>query len=189
MKIYAEVKIDGLWCKVGQEFTSTYTELKDQLVDRVFDGYDRELYLFLTLHSPTGLPSDLSTHLSTVAVDSPSCHWTTLGDLLNWTVWDEPVYKTGYITEWQYKRLKDKNIKPTYVVPKAMGPVTTPFMFNMLEQHPSLRTTSKYYLKYKYDPQTPYEKFSHFCSISIPELISLIPEGGNAEDVRIIILK
>ena len=59
MKLYAEIKIDGQWQRVGPEFTSTYPELQGHNVDRVFDGYDKELFALIATNAHHDVPEDM----------------------------------------------------------------------------------------------------------------------------------
>lgn len=188
MIMYAEVCQDGQWHKVGKEFMSTYEELDGQLTDRVFDGRNKDLTSFLfdncfMSSNPESPSEEIKKFMEKEIVYS-----LTLNEILGLD-WEKEDYKLGYITEWQYKRLKENGIQPVNIIkdPFHIGNiVVSPFLMDMIIAHPSLRQDARYYIQYKYDFNTIKDQCEFFCNVSIPRLINLIPEGGSSEDVRII---
>lgn len=190
MVMFAEVRENGKWHKVGKEFTSTYEELMGQLTDRVFDGRNVHLLSFLSENSIPGFPYDASDEIKNHVVFKhySSMHHITLKDLLDLD-WDKESCQYGYISEWQYERLKNNGIEPVSIIKNLLGrDVTTvsPFLMDMIIANPSLRQDTKYLVEYKYDKHIMKELCDFFCNVSIPGLIKLIPEGGLSEHVRVI---
>lgn len=188
LTIFAEVKHQGQWQKVGRVFTSAYEELSGELTDRVYDKPDASFGSFLAVHSYEGLPEDVSNEIAAHRFfQGDLVYHASLDQLLNFN-WDEVRSKIGYITEWQYARLKQDGLKPVTVLDKTIDGTRTvsPFFMDMVFQFPSMRTTHKYYVRYEYNHQLVREQYAFFCETSIPSLINLIPEGGSTEDVRIV---
>lgn len=189
--MFAEIKIDGIWQKVGKEFVSTYPELSDG-TDRVYDKYDKELMRWLTYNiEPQGIPLDASAEIKEHKYfNDKQIYWLTLEELLSLEIWDTEIFEgIGFISEWQYKQLKEKGSVPIHIRPKVHGinAITVmPFEMDMIMRYPKLRATSSYYIQYNYDQTAVRNKFDFFCNTSIPRLIELIPDGGTAKDVRII---
>ena len=103
--------------------------------------------------------------------------------------WDKEFYETGYISEWQYKNLKNNALKPVNIVkhPYRLGKlVVSPFYMDMVLSGFILREEGKYYIEYQYNKSTARETFKFFCETSIPGLLKLIPKGGSTNDVRVI---
>lgn len=191
--MFAEVRQDGVWHKVGKQFKSTYEEIDGVLTDRVYDGNDIDLISFLA--NDYNCELDYIDSLD-VSDESKSHHllqnrlvnMCTLKNILSLD-WDATVSKTGYISEWQYERLKKDNIKPISVLDRPLrkdAEMVTPFEMDLIIEYPFLRTAPKYYVSYKQIEQQLKDKYQFFCKVSIPELIRLIPENGTTEDVRII---
>lgn len=187
MIMFAEVKQDGIWHKVGKKFISAFYDLGQ--TDRVFDGRNKELEAFLCDNSyATNMPLDASEEIkNNKYMGAVNC--ITLGELLDFN-WDKEVYKIGYITEWQYESIrKHSDFKPARILDVPFwkdAEVVSPFKMGLIIDNPILRTSDKYYIEYKYNETTIREQCKFFCEVSIPALIKLIPEGGTTEDVRII---
>lgn len=189
LTMFAEVKRDGEWHKVEQCFTSTYEELADQLTDRVYDGRDKQLIPFLIAQSCDIMPEDVSEEIrSHKFFQGDNIYHCTLKELLSFN-WDKVVYKTGYISKWQYERLKKNGVTPVSVMDEPVlktTPVVRPFQADFIIGYPSLLKGNQLYVVYEYDHKPFYELCEFFCKVSIPSLINLIPEGGTAHDVRIV---
>lgn len=185
--MFAEIKINGTWQKVGKEFVSTFPEL--DTTDRVYDKYDKELVCWLTYNmTPQGMPVDASAEIKNHKYfESKQIYYITLYELLSLEIWDTEIFESiGFISEWQYKQLKEKGSNPIHIRPKVHGIVVMPFEMDMIMRYPKLREASSYYIQYNYNQTALRNKFEFFCNTSIPRLIELIPDGGTAEDVRII---
>lgn len=192
MVMFAEVRKDGQWHKVGKEFISTYEEMDGQLTDRVFDGRCADLDIFLVNNCDiAGMPYDVSDDIKNHAVFThyKTVYCCSLKYLLEFN-WDEEIYEYGCITEWQYKRLKENGIPPVHIASERFSfdsIIVHPFLMDMILKHPSLREKNKRYcVKYKHKKKTLREQCEFFCNESISGLIKLIPENGTANDVRII---
>ena len=191
MVMYAEVRKDGVWHKVGKEFVSTYAEMEGQLTDRVFDGRNKTLEEFLMKNNfyTNYIPNNASEEIKNSVHFDGVVHWVTLKYLLDLD-WDQEIYDTGYISDWQHKRLKEHDINPVSILREHRAKdrkVVSPFMMDMIIAHPALRNDSfGYYVTYVYNKRTIKKECEFFCYVSIPKLIELIPEGGTTDDVRII---
>ena len=188
MVMFAEVRENGQWHKVGKEFVSTYEELNGQLTDRVFDGRNAHLTSFLSENSIPGFPYDVSDEVKNHIVFKHYCsmHNITLTEILN-LGWDKEIYQSGYISEWQYERLKKEKIAPVNILKSVSNKnVVSPFMMDVIAENPSLRQSARYFVEYKYDKHTMREQCEFFCDVSIKSLVKLIPDGGATDDVRVV---
>jgi hypothetical protein len=188
MVMFAEVRENGEWHKIGKEFISTYEELDGQLTDRVFDGRNAHLLSFLSENSIPGFPHDVSSEIKNHIVFRHYCsmHNITLGEILSLD-WYKETCQLGYISEWQYERLKRDGVAPVNILKSASNKnVVPPFMMDMIVANQSLRQSTRYFVEYKYDKHTMRDLCDFFCDVSIPKLIKLIPEGGTTDDVRVI---
>lgn len=189
MVMFAEVRKNGQWHKVGKEFVSTYEEMEGQLTDRVFDGRNDYLTSALRDYSVYGiLTNDVSDEVKN-RIRRDAAYFCSLRNILSDINWDEEFYEVGYISEWQYVRLKKDNTKPVNIIknPWYVGyREVSSFHMDMIIEHPSLREDKKYCVKYKYNKHVLKDQCEFFCNITVPTLIELIPEGGTIDDVRII---
>lgn len=190
LTMFAEVCKDGEWHKVGKVFKSTYEELGDMLVDRVYDGIDENLVGFLKSQSWAGIPEDASEEIKVHKhfQDDDNVYSISLDELMRLD-WDIDVYKMGFISDWQYKRFKIKGIEPVDVRDTAPSDalVVFSFMAELIDKYPALnKDKKKVYVVYYYDKRPLYELIDFFCNVSIPALAELIPENGSAYDVRIV---
>lgn len=191
--MFAEVKQDGEWHKVGKEFVSTFPELKDQLTDRVCDSMSTDLPNFLCMNTNVWyVPEDTSIEIYDYIIgrgDYPE-DWccATLRDILHFP-WNSMSFKNGYITEWQYKRMKEQNIMPASVINDSINKdaeFVKPSYMDLILKYPALRTSNKYYVEFEYGKQSYKDKFDFFYNVSLAKLVQLIPDGGTVNDVRII---
>lgn len=191
--MFAEVRKDGEWHKVGQKFKSTYEEMEGILTDRVYDGNDLSLIAFLAsdinceLNYIDKLDASKMLKVHHLLQDRP-INVCTLTNLLRLD-WNATESQTVCISEWQYNRLKTDGIEPISIIDKPLrkdAKIVTPFEMDCIIANPVLRAAPKYYVTYDYIEQKLQDKYSFFCKVSIPELIRLIPEGGTPDDVRII---
>lgn len=188
--MFAEIKIDDAWKKVGAEFKSTHPEL--EATDRVYDQIDNNLLMWLTYDiDPDGMPEDASEEIKNHKyLSNKKIYCFTLDELLGLDTWDTEIFDSfGYISEWQYKQLKEKGIKPVNIRSNVYlkdAEKVMPFEMDMIMRFPKLRTAASYFVQYNYEQVALRSKFEFFCGTSIPRLIELIPDGGTAKDVRII---
>lgn len=189
MVMFAEVRKDGQWHKVGKWFVSTYEEMEGQLTDRVFDKNDKTLISFLSSQSWSIMPKDVSAEIkNNKYFQGEDIHFTTLIELLDFD-WGKEIYDIGYMTEWQYERFKNLGIAPVNIVKDAFrgdNIVVSPFLMDMIIEYSALRQQGRYFVEYRYNKSTMRDKCDLFFQLSIPSLIELIPKGGTAHDVRII---
>jgi hypothetical protein len=188
--MFAEVRKNGQWHKVGKEFVSTYEEMEGQLTDRVFDGRNVHLAEVLRDNSVYGMfTHDVSIEIRNNALfRDESGYFCSLKDIL-YIDWDKETHETGYISEWQYKRLKN-GIEPANITKLVRDrEIVQPFLMDMILENPSLRDESaNYYVEYLYNKHTMRELCDFFVNVSIPGLVKLVPEGGTTDDVRIIFI-
>ena len=189
LTMFAEVKQDGVWHKVGKEFKSTYDELDGQRTDRVYDGRDKLFISFLASQSCTGMPKDVSEEIKGHKYfQGDDVYFCTLRQLLDFN-WSKEHCNVGYISEWQYKRLIQDGIKPTSIMTnpfRSGNMVVSPFMMDVINDNPSLRQNVRYFVEYVFDRIQMRDLSEFFYRESIPGLIKLIPEGGATSDVRIV---
>lgn len=192
LTMYAEVRQNGTWHKVGKEFASTYEELDsiNEFTDRVYDRHDKKLVSFLVAQSTHGIPDDVSEEVKANKYfqSSSNIYYVNLRTLLEFS-WEKQEYKTGYISDWQYKRMRWDEIDPVHIrsTPPTGAIVVSSFHAELLEKRPELNRENKpIYVQYDYDHRMFYETQEFFCEVSIPELVDLIPENGSLDDVRII---
>lgn len=203
MTIFAEIFQDGQWHKVGKEFTSWWPELGEQLTDRVCDE-PNNFFLLTVLGQnidfmggynipiigyQSGYPDDISAEVADAFQGKRTFH-ITLSNLMNYN-WDNVICKKGYISDWQYDRLKNKGIKPVHIFPLSHAnndadKHITPFQMDLMMGNIDLNRQSKYYVLYEYDHTTIKEQCKFFFDHSLPKLFKLIPKGGITDDVRII---
>ena len=189
LTMFAEVKQDERWCKVDKQFASTYEELEYAPTDRVYDGRDKQLISFLTTQSHCGMPDDVSEDIKNHKLfHGGDIYHVTLKELLSFE-WDKVVHKTGYISKWQYERLKTSGVKPVIILDEPVlktTPVVYPFHADFIIDYPHLIDGNQLYVVYEYEHKPFYELCEFFCKVSIPSLIQLIPVGSTAHDVRIV---
>ena len=190
MIMFAEIYQDGQWRKVGKEFTSWWPELGEQLTDRVCDelnnffllsvlgkdiGFMRE-YNIAPINAQSGLPDDISAEVAN-ALYGKRTFYIDFPNLFNYP-WDKTICKEGYITEWQYRRLKDQNIAPVHIFkPKRLEDYDykfiSPYQMDVIIANPSLRQKGHYYIKHEYDHTTLREQCAFFCTHSMEKLLEL----------------
>lgn len=209
LQMYAEIYKDNKWQKVGAVFESALDELKidKHLTDRPYDGRDKILFEVLTgqsckqnkiysaiphISAIVGLPQDVSQEVCDKFANSgKNCiKHISLEDLLAFN-WKTKINKHGFITEWQYKRLKEKNIEPAYVCDDVIGDCdkVTPFEMDMILQNDNLRMPdASYYISYEYYLKCIDEYCDFFCKKTIPALVKLLSLADKAttDNVRII---
>ena len=190
LTMFAEVYQDGEWHKVDKVFKSTHKELSDMLVDRVYDGTDENLIGFLKSQSWTGLPNDASEEIKAHKhfQNEANVYYISLNELM-FLDWDIEVYKMGFISDWQHKRLKIKGIEPADIrktAPFNAIAVST-FVADLIDKYPALnKDKKKVFVIYYYDMHPLCELVDFFCNVSMPALVDLIPEDGDVNDVRIV---
>lgn len=189
MIMRAEVFKNGEWQKVGNVFESAIDD--NLMTDRVFDGRDHILHEILG-HKKTCNFEHTPIKKLYECVKVEDTYVATLSQLMYYD-WTAPMSKTGLITEWQYKKLKQDGIEPTrkitYVVDEKNAKIVDDFEMDEIINDNSLRDTEKkYYVKYYYDTKPLSEWCKFFCHVSLPALLRLISFDGptTLNDVRIV---
>lgn len=196
--MFAEVLKNGKWHKVGKVFPSALPELEGQLTDRVYDGSNKALEDALSgnAHSLNkldvltifpGMPCDacyeITTHKSLIGRRVYFVH---ARNLLS-SLFRYYISKTGYITEWQYKRLTNDGIQPVHIrhnIPKSIGVKVSPMEMDMILNNPALRREDvKYFVKHEYDKHS----FSEDCPFFFDKIAHVLATlYSNNDDVRIV---
>ena len=192
--MFAEVLKNGQWHKVGKIFTSALPELEGQLTDRVYDGSNKVLDDILSekttvegLDIHKGVIRDMSKEIAThrSLVGRKVC-FVYASNLLA-SLCQYSFCKTGYITEWQYKRLINDNIQPVHIrhnVPQSTGVKVSPMEMDMILSNSSLRRDDvKYFVKYEYDRCSFNQDCPFFFNKTVPVLSKLY---SNNEEVRVV---
>lgn len=205
MIMYAEVRKNGIWEKVGSIFPSAFSEMRGKLTDRVCDERNAFLYelfgwtvnkteKYTVIHPISelrGLPNDASEE---IANNHYFCFggftsYVTLNEILNYN-WDATISHIGRIPEKSYVRWKRDGILPARWDSHISGEdkkVITSFVMNgILDGSIQREEGIKYYVAVEYAPKSYKEYCSFFCSTSLPLLINLVPQNGNYEDVRVV---
>lgn len=205
MIMYAEVRKNGIWEKVGSIFPSAFSEMCGKLTDRVCDERNDFLYelfgwttnkaekytVIHPINELRGLPNDTSEE---IANNHYFCFggftsYVTLNEILNYN-WDATISHIGRIPEKSYVRWKRDGILPARWDRHISGEdkkVITSFVMNGILDGSIQRDEGiKYYVAVEYAPKSYKEYCSFFCSTSLPLLINLVPQNGNYEDVRVV---
>lgn len=194
--MFAEVFEDGEWHKVGKIFPSALPELEGQLTDRVYDGTNLELEKILSgkgydpferLDIFTGVAEDTSLEIAGhKSFTNKEVRHVYISNLIAF-LYTYDVFKTGYITEWQYKRLKKQGHSPVAIrknIPRAVGIKVTSQEMDMILNNPDLRKEdTKYFVQYKYGNHPFREDCAFFWNETLPVLTGLYEKY---ENVRIV---
>lgn len=205
MIMYAEVRENGAWKKVGNIFPSAFVEMNDKLTDRVCD--ERNIFLYelfgwvtnklngYTVINPIselrGLPDDASDAISSNDYFrfGGFTSYLTLEEILNYN-WDATISHIGRIPEKSYVNWKKNGTHPARLDRHITGEdkkVITPFVMNGILDGSIQRDDGvKYYVAVEYAPKSYKEYCSFFCSTSLPLLMQLVPNGGSYKDVRVV---
>jgi hypothetical protein len=196
--MFAEVHKDGKWHKVGKVFPSALPELEGQLTDRVYDGSNKALEDALSGKAPDlnklnvlnifpDMPCDASDEIAThISLTGRHVYYVYLDDLFP-SLMRYSIYKTGYITEWQYKRLIKDGIQPVHIrhnIPRSTGVKVSQTEMDMILNNPTLRREDvKYFVKYEYDRHSFEKDCPFFFDKIAPVLATLYNDN---DDVRIV---
>lgn len=181
MIMYCEVLGEHGWQRTTRTFQSA---LMDELLTlRVCD--ERNPILWQIFGGPE---VDSTIEVMPGVQKTDECYMVYLTDVLNYN-WEATVHKTGIISEWQYKRLKEQGVNPVYIRNSVFDPEMTPvvsiFDMDAILKDDSLRAAYKYYVNYEYDFRPLYDVCSFFYNVTIPKLIDLVPDG-KTECVRLV---
>lgn len=191
MIMKAEVFKDGVWQQIEDKiFQSAIQE--DLLTDRVCDERNRILYEVLGAPKTCGFEHTPITSMG-VYDEEKNNYIAYLDDLIKYN-WNAPMSRIGFISEWQYQRLKSKGAPPVnkhqYIAnlnDNTMVPnVISPFEMDMILADKTLRKASKYYVTHEYDADPLGTWCEFFCKTALPQLVKLVPEGGAMHDVRVV---
>ena len=205
MIMYAEVRENGAWKKVGNIFPSAFSEMHDILTDRVCDERNNILYeLFGWFANRTekytevkpinelkGLPEDVSADIASNDYFrfGGFTSYLTLEEILNYN-WDATISHIGRIPEKSYVNWKKNGTTPARWDRHIAGKdkkVITPFIMNGILDGSIQRDDGvKYYVAVEYEPKSYKEYCNFFCSTSLPLLMQLVPKGGSYKDVRVV---
>lgn len=205
MIMYAEVRENGMWKKVGNIFLSAFSEMHDILTDRVCDERNTILYeLFGWVANRTekytevkpinelkGLPEDVSADIASNDYFrfGGFTSYLTLEEILNYN-WDATISHIGRIPEKSYVNWKKNGTTPARWDRDIAGKdkkVITPFVMNGILDGSIQRDEGvKYYIVVEYEPKSYKEYCNFFCSTSLPLLMQLMPKGGSYKDVRVV---
>ncbi len=205
MIMYAEVRENGAWKKVGNIFPSAFIEMNDKLTDRVCD--ERNIFLYelfgwvtnklngYTVINPIselrGLPDDASDAISSNDYFrfGGFTSYLTLEEILNYN-WDATISHIGRIPEKSYVNWKKNGTYPARWDRHITGEdkkVITQFVMNGILDGSIQRDDGvKYYVAVEYEPKSYKEYCNFFCSTSLPLLMQLVPNGGSYKDVRVV---
>lgn len=205
MIMYAEVRKNGVWEKVGELFPSAFREMFPNLTDRVCDERNAILYeLFGWISNKSekyteikpiselkGLPDDVPAE---IASNHYFCFggfnsYLTLAEIMDYN-WDATISHVGKISEKAYVNWKKNGTVPARWDRHITGEdkkIITPFVMNGILDGSILRDEGiKYYVAVEYEPKSYKEYCNFFCSTSLPLLLQLVPKGGSYEDVRVV---
>ena len=181
MIMYCEVLKQNKWEIPGIVFQSALME--ELKTVRVCDEHN------LILYEIFGGPK---THRGITEIGgvqkTDTCFTVSLDNILAYN-WDAQIHKTGLISEWQYKRLKEQGIEPVHKRNKVFDDkntaIVSPFEMDMILKDDSLRTFKKYYVKYDYDFKSMKDLCAFFCEVSIPALMKLA-HNSDFSTVRVV---
>lgn len=180
MIMYCEVLGEHGWQRTGNIFQSALME--ELLTARVCDERNPILWQIF------GRPEiDSVIEVIPGVQKTDECYMVYLTDVLNYN-WEATVHKTGIISEWQYKRLKEQGISPTRIRKSVLNPETpviSIFDMDAILKDNDLRTTHKYYVNYQYDFRALCDICSFFYNVAMPKLMELVPDG-KTECVRLV---
>ena len=175
MIMYCEILKQNEWERSGIVFQSALME--ELKTARVCDEFN------LILYEIFGGPKINGTIAEMHGIEKTDEYFiVSLDNILSYD-WDAQIHKTGLISEWQYKRLKEQGIEPVHKRNKVFdAAIISPFEMDMILKDDSLRSADKYYVKYDYDFKSLRELCSFFCEESIPALMKLAQNS----DIRVI---
>ena len=104
--------------------------------------------------------------------------------------------RIGFISEWQYAKLKNESAQPVNKRPYVANlskniissdiHIVSPFEMDMILDRIAPRETHKYYVTHEYDEAPLSAWCEFFCKVTIPQLMKLVPENGTMRDVRVV---
>lgn len=205
MIMYAEVRENGAWKKVGNIFPSAFIEMNDKLTDRVCD--ERNIFLYelfgwvsnkldkyteiKPISELRGLPDDVSDEIASNNYFrfGGFNSYLTLDELLNYN-WDATISHLGRLSEKAYVHWKRDGVIPArwdrHISGKDKQVVTSFVMDGILDGSIPRDEGINYCVIVEYDPKSYKEYCSFFCDNALPLLVGLVPNGGSYKDVRVV---
>lgn len=203
MVMYAEVRPDGVWHKIGRMFQSALDD--DLVTDRVCDAHDNILYQIFGYmanederHTPItpiselrGLPDDVGEIIGAHPYfqNGGFVSYVTLKEILDYK-WDQTSALIGVIPERAYVRLKEEQRAPSrwnYGRLSSNAEIVTPFVMDgILEGNIERQEGVKYYVQLEYDSKSYRDLCEFFCNMSIPQLMTLQLDKMTTEDIRVV---
>lgn len=203
--MYAEVRKNGVWKKVGELFPSAFKEMFPNLTDRVCDERNVILYeLFGWISNKLdkyteikpiselrGLPDDVSEDIASNDYFrfGGFTSYLTLNEILSYN-WEATISRVGRIPEKTYVKWKKDGVTPArwdrHITGEDKKVITSFVMNGILEGSIQRDEGVKYYVIVEYEPKSYKEYCNFFCNTSLPLLLQLVPKGGSYEDVRVV---
>lgn len=214
--MYAEVRRNKQWAKVGKVFKNTYyladrpeTEWNTPLTDHPYDDRNYDLFAILAdvrnghgfagcrtskgfnpIAEPKGLPDDITPEVAEMLDDwGYGYSWFTLKELKDYD-WNQTAIHVGVLTEEQYKEMKETGEHPKSWCGGCSGrdivTVDSSTMDKILNKTMDRNLNIRYYVQTEFPAQTYKDCCWTFVEKTIPALEALVPEDGTDEDVRIL---
>lgn len=216
ISMYAEVRRNKQWMKVGDVFKNGWYREKDEVdewnrpyTDHPYDSRNYDLFAILAdvrngrgfagcktsygfnpISEPKGLPNDITEEVKDKLDNyGHSYSYFTLKELKEYD-WEQTVVHVGVITEEQYVKMKETKENPTcwsgMVSGKDIVVVSADTMDKILSKSIDRNINVKYYVQTDFEPVTYKDCCMGFYEDTMSDLEKLIPENGTDEDVRII---
>lgn len=216
ISMYAEVRRNKQWKKVGDKFKNSWynknkaiNEWNKPYTDHPYDSRNYDLFAILAdvrngrgfggcktsngfnpISEPKGFPDDITEEVKN-ELDGygHSYSYFTLKELKEYD-WNQTVNHVGVITEKQYVKMKETKANPTcwsgMVSGKDIVVVSSDTMDKILSKTIDRNINIKYYVQTEFEPVAYKDCCLGFYEDTMSELENLIPENGTDEDVRII---
>ena len=212
--MFAERRKNGVWERVGDVFKYDYYQPKNPIsewnkpfTNHPYHARSYDLFAILAdvrngsgfagcltgtrfepISEPKGYPEDMS-FIEDDFYGGHSASWLTLKELRDYD-WEQTVQHYGVVSEDVYKEYrKSGNVPNSWsggVWGRNIVTVDESTMDKILAKTMDRNANLEYYVQCKFKPVTYRECCSCFLDETLPSLEELIPEGGTAEDVRII---
>lgn len=201
--IFAEVKTEGKWTKVGNIFKGWR---EGELIDEPYCGRNYDLFAILAdvrngrgfagvvtgsgfnpICEPKGIPDDVSPEIKEDSDrwngDGHSHSWLTIQELLNYD-WNQLTVKSGVVSEVEYKEYKKSGSPSAWCGSVSGGSVMNvdnDVMDKVISSKKPLYPGKSIYTRVEWG-STYRERVSNFLDETMPALQKL----GNPENVRIV---
>ena len=216
ISMYAEVRKNRQWAKVGKVFKDSYymkdrplSDWNQPLTDHPYDGRNYDLFAILAdvrngsgfagcrtsngfnpIAAPKGFPDDITPEVKELLDDwGYGYSWFTLKELKDYD-WDQKVTHVGILSEEAYKEMRETGKHPDAwsggVWGRDIAVVDPNTMNKILDKAIERNRDIKYYVQTEFPASTYRDCCGNFLENTIPALEALVPEGGTDEDVRIL---